>query len=126
MPKDVQQILFIRLSAIGDIVMASGLPSSIKQSYSQYGKPVELTWLVEAPYAELVSNHPYVDHVIAWPKKEWRSLLKAKKYWALFKTIKAFRKQLREKNFKVAIEAQGLLKSAFFAYISGASERIGF
>ena len=126
MPKDVQQILFIRLSAIGDIVMASGLPSSIKQSYSQHGEPVELTWLVEAPYVALVSSHTHVDHVIAWPKNEWRALLKAKKYWALFKTIKAFRKQLREKNFKVAIEAQGLLKSAFFAYISGASQRIGF
>lgn len=126
MPKDVQQILFIRLSAIGDIVMASGLPSSIKQSYSHNGKAVELTWLVEAPYEALVSNHPYVDHVITWPKSEWRALLKARKYWALFNAIKAFRKQLREKNFTVAIEGQGLLKSAFFAYLSGASQRIGF
>ena len=126
MPKDVQQILFIRLSAIGDIVMASGLPSSIKQSYSQSGEPVELTWLVEAPYVALVNNHPYVDHVISWPKNEWRALLKARKYWTLFKAIKEFRKQLRKKRFKVAIEAQGLLKSAFFAYISGASQRIGF
>ncbi|TKB01229.1 glycosyltransferase family 9 protein [Alteromonas portus] len=126
MPQDVQQILFIRLSAIGDIVMASGLPSSIKQSYSLNGKSIELTWLVEAPYVSLVSSQPYVDNVIAWPKNEWRALLKARKYWALFSAIKAFRKTLKQKEFKVAIEAQGLLKSAFFAYISGAPQRIGF
>jgi len=126
MPQDVQHILFIRLSAIGDIVMASGLPSSIKRTYSLLDQPIELTWLVEAPYTSLISHHPDIDHVIAWPKSEWRALLKAKKYWQLYKAVMLFRKQLRQRNFKVAIEAQGLLKSAFFAYISGASERIGF
>ncbi len=126
MPHHVQRILFIRLSAIGDIVMASGLPSSIKASYSQIGVTTELTWLVEKPYTEIVKYNPDVDKVITWPKSEWQQLLKSKKYWPLFKAIIAFRKQLKAQKFDVAIEAQGLLKSAVFTFISGAPKRIGF
>lgn len=84
MQQDVQQILLIRLSAIGDIVMASGLPSSTKRSYSHNGAPIEFAWLVEGPYVSLVRNHPYIVHVITWPKNEWPILLKAKKYWQTF------------------------------------------
>lgn len=78
MQQDVQQILLIRLSAIGDIVMASGLPSSTKRSYSHNGAPIEFAWLVEGPYVSLVRNHPYVVHVITWSKNEWPILQKAK------------------------------------------------
>ncbi|WDT86467.1 glycosyltransferase family 9 protein [Alteromonas sp. 009811495] len=122
MPQQHQRVLFIRLSAIGDIVMASGLPSSIKRSYPDS----KLTWLVEAPYKSLVQSHPYVDDVITWPKSDWQRLVKDKQYWQLCKTVWAFRQHLQQQHFSVAIEAQGLIKSAFFAFISGARMRIGF
>lgn len=123
MPKQVQRILFIRLSAIGDIVMASGLPSSIKEIYSN---DAQVTWLVEEPYISLVKDTPYIDHVISWPKSTWVALYKNKKYWQLLKAIWTFRHTLRAGNFTLAIDAQGLLKSAFLAYLSGASMRVGF
>ncbi|MDO6567787.1 glycosyltransferase family 9 protein [Alteromonas sp. 1_MG-2023] len=115
-------VLLIRLSAIGDIVMASGLPSSIKTALPN----AKVTWLVEQPYVGLVQHHPFVDEVISWPKNEWRALGKKRAYWSLVKSILAFRKQLRARGFTHAIDAQGLLKSAFLAFLSGAKNRIGF
>lgn len=119
---DQPNVLLIRLSAIGDIVMASGLPSSIKNAMPD----AKVTWLVESPYAELVSHHPYVDNVICWPKKQWQELAKKRAYWSLIKSFIAFRKTLASCGFTHAIDAQGLLKSALLAYLSGAKMRIGF
>ena len=68
MPQHVQRILIIRLSAIGDIVMASGLPSSINSIYTSIAPTDEITCLVEAPYTGQVSTNPNVDNGIPWPR----------------------------------------------------------
>ena len=115
-------ILLVRLSAIGDIVMASGLPSSIKLIYPN----AKITWLAESPFVELIRNHPEVDNVIDWPKNQWRELAQRGAYITLFKSILRFRRQLKNAEFTLAIDAQGLFKSALFAFWSGATTRIGF
>ena len=115
-------VLLIRLSAIGDIVMASGLPSSIKAALPN----ARVTWLVEKPYEGLIKHHPCVDEVLVWPKSEWKEFANKRAYWSLLKSVLAFRQQLRHKRFTYAIDAQGLLKSAFLAFLSGADDRIGF
>lgn len=115
-------ILLIRLSSIGDIIMASGLPKNIKEAYPD----ANVVWLVEAPYRSLIEHHDYVDDVICWPKQHWQSLLKQKKVGVLLREINAFKRQLRQHNFSIAIDAQGLIKSAFLAWLSGAKLKIGF
>lgn len=115
-------VLLVRLSAIGDIVMASGLPQSIKAA----NPDVKITWLVEAPYGSLVRHHPYVDNVILWPRHEWQTLFKQHRYLSLVKAILAFKAQLRYEKFDCVIDAQGLLKSAVLGWLSGAQKRIGF
>ena len=122
-PASRPSVLLIRLSAIGDIVMASGLPSSINDHF--HGK-AHITWLVEAPYASLVSNHPDVHDVITWPKTEWLTLAKQNKYLSLFKSVLRFRHLLRSQRFDLVVDAQGLLKSAILAWLSGARRRVGF
>ncbi|MDC8832075.1 lipopolysaccharide heptosyltransferase II [Alteromonas gilva] len=116
-------VLIIRLSAMGDIVMASGLPSTIKKHFTT---DIQLIWMVESPYKGLVENHPDVNGVICWPKQHWRQLLRLRHYVTLVKSIIAFRKQLRAYRFDLVIDAQGLLKSALLAWLTGARKRIGF
>lgn len=118
----VPNVLLIRLSAIGDIVMASGLPCSIKDVMPN----AKISWLIEPPYADMVQYHSQVDEVICWPKDKWRKLAANKRYFALLKAIWRFRNTLKAKGFTHAIDAQGLLKSAFLAWLSGAPKRIGF
>ncbi|CAM4472890.1 glycosyltransferase family 9 protein [Alteromonas australica] len=102
--------------------MASGLPSSIKHVMPN----AKVTWLVEPAYAEMMRHHSQVDDVISWPKNEWRNLAKKKRYFSLLKAILHFRQTLKSHGFTHAIDAQGLLKSAFLAWLSGAEKRIGF
>lgn len=102
--------------------MASGLPSNIKEGLNA----AEVYWLVEAPYADFVRAHTYVDGVIPWPKQAWSLLFKQKKWRKLFSEIRRFRRQLKHLQIDVAIDAQGLLKSAALCWLSGARRRIGF
>ena len=115
-------VLFVKLSAIGDIVMASGLPANIKSTFDDS----RITWLVESPYQKFVAAHPHIDDVIPWPKAEWSALAKNKQWVTLFNAVRSFRRELRQRNFTVAIDAQGLLKSALLCWLSGAKRRIGF
>lgn len=108
---------------MGDIVMASGLPSSLKQHFDNH---VTVSWLVEAPYVSLVAHHPDVDNVITWPRQEWLKLAKARRYLALIKAVLRFRKMLKRYHFDIVVDPQGLLKSAFLARFTGARRRVGF
>ena len=108
---------------MGDIVMTSGLPSSLKHHFDS---DVTISWLVETPYVSLVAGHPDVDKVIAWPKQEWRALAKSRQYLALLKAVLKFRRSLRAAQFDMVIDAQGLFKSAMLAWFTGARKRIGF
>ena len=116
-----EHILIIRLSAIGDIVMASCLAQGIRQQHPD----ATISWVVQAGYEGLLQANPYLDEVIIWPRKEWQSLWSKRKFVVLFREIRTFVRGLRQRGFTLAIDAQGLLKSGVFAFLSGAQTRIG-
>ncbi len=118
---DPKNILIIRLSAIGDVVFASPLIHAIKRTYPD----ARLSWLIEPAAASLLSANPLLDEVIIWPKAEWKKLWKQKQWLQLWRELRAFRRLLKSKGFDVAIDLQGLQKSALWAYLSGAKRRIG-
>lgn len=115
------KILIIRLSAIGDIVMASPLPTALKRRYPN----AEITWLCQPECQSLVSDHPGVDRVIIWPRGEWQRLWNERKYPQLSRAIRQLRKQLRSEKFDLALDLQGLFKSGYLTWLSGAKKRIG-
>jgi len=115
-----QRILLIRLSALGDVVMASGLIRALKATYPD----AELSWLTEAPAAPLIKHNPRLKEVIIWPRPMWRQLWRERKFGALWRAVRDFRRQLREKQFDLVLDAQGLLKSGVCAWFTGAPERI--
>lgn len=117
----MKKILLVRLSAIGDVVMASGLLNAIKAQYPN----AQITWLVEPAAGTLLHENPLVDQVIVWPKAEWKALWQQKKYRELWQTLRAFRARLKGENFDLALDTQGILKSAFLTWLSGAPRRVG-
>jgi len=119
-PNAPQRILIIRLSAIGDVVMASGLIPALREISPQ----AHIGWLVEPAAALLLRHNPRLDEVIVLPRDEWRALWRARRPIALLRSVLAFRRALRARRFDVAIDAQGLLKSALFAWWSGAARRV--
>ncbi|WP_338018672.1 lipopolysaccharide heptosyltransferase II [Ectothiorhodospira sp. 9100] len=113
--------MVIRLSAIGDIVMASPLVAALRRQYPQ----AYIAWLAQPESRELLVGHPQLDEVIVWPRSEWRQLLTDRRYLELARRVRAFRRELREHGFDLAIDLQGLMKSGWLAWLSGAPERVG-
>jgi heptosyltransferase-1 len=118
---DARRILLIRLSAIGDVVMATPLIGALRRSYPG----AYIAWLVEPAAAGLLRHNPDLDEVIVWPRGEWRGLRRAGRYAAWLRAVRDFAAALRGRRFDLAIDAQGLLKSAWWARLSGARTRIG-
>lgn len=116
-----QRILIVRLSALGDVMMASGLIPALRSQYPD----AYIAWLTESPAAPLLRQHPLLDEVIVWPRQQWQQLWRDKQYGALWRELRSFRRALRERRFTVALDAQGLLKSGLWAWLSGAPRRVG-
>jgi heptosyltransferase-1 len=86
-----------------------------------------ITWLVEPPFEPLVANNPAIDRVLVFPKKKWVAGLRNPGAWGETASgVASFRKTLKASGFQVALDLQGLLKSALLAVASGAPRRFGF
>lgn len=114
-------ILVIRLSAIGDIVMASGLLNSLKSRWPD----ANIVWLAEPVGATMLHGHPLLKEVLELPRARWKRLRKQGRLLALFKEIKAFRRQLKAQSFDLIIDVQGLLKSGIWAWQARGTLKIG-
>jgi heptosyltransferase-1 len=118
----MKRILIIRPSAIGDIVMASPMISILRQAYPK----AHIAWLAEPHLKDLLRHNTDLDTVICWPKSWWEKLFKQGSFLKLAHEIEQFRRELQRNRFDLVLDAQGLLRSRFLAWLSGAEERIGF
>lgn len=107
-----QRILLTRLSAIGDCLATVPLAVELKRLWPDS----KLTWIVDCGAATLLQSHPAIDRVMRIPKK-W---MKEPKLWRELRT------QLRSERFDLALDPQGLTKSAMLGWLSGAPVRVGF
>jgi lipopolysaccharide heptosyltransferase I len=102
----VTKLLVVRLSALGDVIHAVPAVVALRERYD------EIAWAVETPYRELVE-------IVAGV----RAIPVSLKKWSVA-NLRAAKNGVR--GFDVAIDFQGLIKSALLARASGAKERIGF
>lgn len=109
----MKNILIVKLSAIGDIVHALPVASALKRHLPA----CRITWVVEKAAYELVAGHPYIDEVILFDKPKFKS------FFGLLRHAPGFILALRKRRFDVALDLQGLLKSALIAWLSGAARR---
>jgi heptosyltransferase I len=114
------RVLVVRLSALGDVVMASGLIPSLRQLEPN----AFIAWLVEPAAAPLLRHNPRLNEVIVLPRDTWRQLWQQRRFVALLRSVLQFRRELRARRFDLALDAQGLLKSALCAWWSGAPRRV--
>ena len=105
------RILITRLSHIGDCILTLPLVNAIRKQYPD----AFIAWAVESPTQQLLEHHPEIDHIIQVPKG-WMSKPGT---WA------QLRRDLRCEDFDIAIDPQGLTKSAMLGWLSGAPRRIG-
>ena len=117
----MKRILIVRTSAIGDVVFASALPGAIRRRHPD----AHIAWLVEPGIHELLLADPAIDEIITWPKAAWIRLWKGGHKLDLLRQILQLRRKLHGRRFDTALDLQGLMKSGFLTWLSGASRRIG-
>jgi heptosyltransferase-1 len=120
-PQTPRRILLVRLSAIGDIIMATPLIEAFRRTFPD----ARLAWLVQPEARDVLAAHPGLDEVVVWPRSEWSRLWRKRRYVALARAITDFVRELRARRFDLVVDMQGLLKSALWARLSGARLRIG-
>jgi lipopolysaccharide heptosyltransferase I len=113
------RILIVKLGSIGDIVHTLPSLAAIRRALPN----AEISWVVERRSAEILRDNPLLDRLIEVDTKALRRGLVSGE------TLRAPRQQLRQLRasaFDLALDFQGLLKSASIARLSGARRIFGF
>ena len=101
-------ILVVRLGAMGDIIHALPAVASLK------GIPgAHITWVMDPRWTPLIDGNPDVDETVTMNRRDWNSV---RHCWS----------RLRSARFDIAVDLQGLLKSAAVIAAAGADRTIGF
>lgn len=113
------KILIVKLSSIGDIVHTLPTLSAIRHALPE----AEISWVVEESAAEILRGNRLLKHLI---EVDTRSLRGGKIIEEILLDAGRQIKKLRVSDFDVALDFQGLLKSATIAKFAKAKRRIGF
>ena len=111
----MKNILVVKLSAIGDVIHALPVSYAIKETYPD----THLTWVVEPPAKELLEGNPYIDDILVFEKKKFKSVR------GFLQNIGPFKARLRQRHYDAVLDLQGLFKSAAIAWLSQAPLRLG-
>lgn len=115
-------ILIVKMSAIGDVIHTLPALNALRDHFPN----ASITWLVEEAAADLVIGHPSVDNVIVSKRKRWmKSLFSSSCPSALIKIL-SFIRTLRETEYDMIIDFQGLLKSGVMVMLARGEKKIGF
>jgi lipopolysaccharide heptosyltransferase I len=113
----------LRLSAIGDVLRTLPAVKALKE----HDPSSHITWVVEEPSQGLLESQPEIDEVILFPRRRWTQGLKSPRAWyKTAKEVRAFVQALRQKQFDLALDFHGMLKSGLISFCSGSRRRIGF
>lgn len=99
------RILLIKTSSLGDVV--HNLPV-VTDLCSQF-PGASIDWVVEEAFADIPRLHPGVDQIIPVAVRRWRQSPLSPQTW---REVGSLRKRLGMARYDIAIDTQGLLKSA--------------
>ncbi len=116
--RDFNNILLIKLSAIGNVVHTFPVLNKLRRRHPK----ARIDWLVTPEIAELLRNNPAISNVIEFSRQEWSAPWRAAPYLDAARLIAT----LRATRYDLVLDLQGQLRSAIFAFASGAPVRIGF
>ncbi len=106
--------MIIKPSSLGDIVHTLPAVALVRDAHPD----AEITWVINPEFTPLLRGNPDVDHVHVFPRGEFRGL-------GAPRSLRPWLKITRELRPDLALDFQGLLRSALIAKISGAKEIYG-
>ncbi len=104
----VRRILIVRLSALGDTLMSSPAAQVIKEAFPE----CHISWVVGRHAYPVLEGNPYIDSVYIWDG-------------GLPSVLRLIR-ELKQGQFDVSLDLQGLIKSALIPWVARIPQRITF
>jgi lipopolysaccharide heptosyltransferase I len=118
MSESFKNILIIKPSSLGDIVLALPALTALRKSFPD----AKITWLIRPEFAQLLENHPHLTEIILFDRKLLGKVwFHPRAFFALLLLIR----QLRRCRFDVVFDFQGLFRTASLAWLSGCKKRFG-
>jgi len=110
------KIAIVKLSALGDIVHAMVVLQFIKNHYPK----IEIDWVVEKDFKELLESHPDINkvHVV--------NIKNAKKKKSIYLLLNELRRVRKFGPYDLVIDLQGLIKSALITRMISTDKTFGF
>src|ERR1700722_2300360 len=105
----VKSILIVRLGAMGDIIHALPGAASLKHSFPD----ASVTWVVEPKWVPLLQSNGFVDRIVVFRRDDPLSWRRTKD-------------ELRGEHYDLAVDFQGLAKSALIAHLARPERIAGF
>src|SRR5467141_2857150 len=114
MKSEVRSILVIKPSSLGDIVHTLPAVAAIRDAHPH----ATITWVMNPEFTPLLRGNSDVNHVHVFPRREFSGLGGPLSMMPWLKETRKLRPDL-------ALDFQGLLRSAFIARVSGAKQVYG-
>ncbi|MCE9560205.1 MAG: glycosyltransferase family 9 protein [Armatimonadetes bacterium] len=103
------RILVIKMSAIGDCLMASPSIEALRIGHPEGF----IGWILHPHCAPVARGNPFINHVHIMARKGmWRAMAR-------------MAKEMRSFKYDIALDQQGLMKSGLITRLSGAKSRFG-
>lgn len=116
-------ILIVKTSAIGDVTHTLPALNALRRHFPK----AHIAWLVEEAAAEILKGHPSLDRVLICRRKQWiQDFSKPVSFFKILKEIRDFIKNLRDTEYDLVIDFQGLLKSGIWVYLTRGKRKVGF
>ncbi len=115
------KILLIRVSSLGDVLHNMPIVDDLLRHFPD----AQIDWVVEEAYVDLVKLNPGVRQIFAFALRRWRKSLFTSQ---TRQEIKHFFTQLREQEYDLVLDTQGLLKTGIImgmARIRSTGKKIG-
>lgn len=103
------KILIVRLSSIGDCVLASPVVEALRERYPD----AEISWAVQTKSVSAVRGLPNLDETLLWNDRKTRIPSLVKTLW-----------KVRRSHFDITLDLQGLDKAGLFLWASGSPRRV--
>ena len=108
------KILIIKPSSLGDIVHTLPAVAAIRDAHAD----AEITWVINPEWTPLLRGNRDIDHVHIFPRGEFSG-------FGAPGRLLPWMRETRRLQPDVALDFQGLFRSALIARISGAKKIIG-
>lgn len=113
-----KSILIVKLSSIGDVIHSLPVATALRRRFPE----AQICWLVSRKAQEIVSGHPHLNQVIVVGGNGKDGTIPVPDVYHSL----VISRVLGKFKFEVALDLQGLLRSALFSFLSGARVRIGY